>query len=273
MTLEVCCGSPQAVDAAVKRGAQRVELCSALDLDGLTPPLDWLVDARRRYPALRIHVLIRPRPGDFCYTPAEVEQMCTQIEDALSAGADGIVIGCLTPSGDVDIPAMEKLLETVRCFELASALQSDRCHASNDEHFFENLNGENFLHSGVGQQFFDLFSGDKFLVREAQKSFPKSITSHKTGILISVTFHRAFDVCRKPMKAMEDIIDLGIDRILTSGQAPSAQEGIPLLRRLVKKARGRIIIMPGAGITPDNLEAIEKATGASEFHGSRIMGS
>lgn len=87
----------------------------------------------------------------------------------------------------------------------------------------------------------------------------------------SVTFHRAFDVCRRPMRALEDIIGLGCDRILTSGQAPSAQEGIPLLRRLVKKAGSRIIIMPGGGITLENRDFIAAETGATELHGTRLV--
>lgn len=85
---------------------------------------------------------------------------------------------------------------------------------------------------------------------------------------MSTTFHRAFDVCRDPFAAMEEIIALGFDRILTSGQQPNAERGIPLLRQLVDKADGRIVIMPGCGITPHNIKRIAVETGATEFHAS-----
>ena len=112
--LEVCCGNLDSVHAAVKGGAPRIELCSALELDGLTPSWEDLRTARALYPHLTIHVLIRPRPGDFCYSPAEIQQMAADIRTALSLGADGIVIGCLTQEGDVDIPAMQVLMADAR---------------------------------------------------------------------------------------------------------------------------------------------------------------
>lgn len=84
---------------------------------------------------------------------------------------------------------------------------------------------------------------------------------------LPVTFHRAFDEAVDPSRSMESIIFLGFDRILTSGQKDSALEGLELLRHLVQKAAGRIIIMPGAGITWDNISRI-KQCGAREFHAS-----
>lgn len=87
---------------------------------------------------------------------------------------------------------------------------------------------------------------------------------------LSVTFHRAFDECAEPFTALEQIISLGCDRLLTSGQKASAREGCALIAGLVRRARGRIIIMPGAGITPSNLDEIAEKTGAEEFHGTRI---
>lgn len=87
---------------------------------------------------------------------------------------------------------------------------------------------------------------------------------------LSVTFHRAFDECADPFTALEQIISLGCDRLLTSGQKPSAYEGQELIAKLVKQAAGRLIIMPGAGITPSNLDELIKTTGAEEFHGTRI---
>ena len=73
--LEVCCGSLQSAVNAVAGGAERIELCSALEVDGLTPPVEVLRELRQRFPELKIHVLIRPRDGDFVYTEAEVAQM------------------------------------------------------------------------------------------------------------------------------------------------------------------------------------------------------
>ena len=87
---------------------------------------------------------------------------------------------------------------------------------------------------------------------------------------LSVTFHRAFDQCQDPAAALEDIIGLGIERLLTSGHCVNAYEGRFALKRLVEQAAGRIIIMPGCGITPSNLEEIASVTGAAEFHGSRL---
>ncbi len=85
---------------------------------------------------------------------------------------------------------------------------------------------------------------------------------------MSITFHRAFDECRNPQQALEDIIALGCQRLLTSGQATSAEKGIPLLHQLVQQAGGRIIIMPGAGVSPENVQRILHETGAMEIHGS-----
>jgi copper homeostasis protein len=81
-----------------------------------------------------------------------------------------------------------------------------------------------------------------------------------------VTFHRAFDHTSDPFKALEDIISLGCARILTSGCRPTALEGAELLAQLVEKAAGRIIIMPGCGVNPNNIRQIAEETGASEFH-------
>ena len=226
--LEVCCGNLESVDAAVAGGAQRIELCSALEVDGLTPPIAWLEEIKRRYPSLIVHVLVRPRAGDFVYTEQEIQLMASQIESALDAGADGIVIGCLTADGDVDLPAMERLVAVVDSCNLATELlHSDLCHAANDAHFFP---------------------------RPSRR--------------VSITFHRAFDVCRKPFDALEKIIALGCDRILTSGQKPTAEDGIDLLCELHKRAAGRIGILPGGGVNPKNVARILEATGCTEIHAS-----
>ena len=226
--LEVCCGNLESVDAAVTGGARRIELCSALEMDGLTPPVEWIRELRKRYPSLIVHVLVRSRAGDFVYTGEEVETMAAQVEEALEAGADGIVIGCLTAGGDVDIPAMERLVRTVESYNLAAELmRSDLCHAANDSHFFP----------GPSKR-------------------------------VSITFHRAFDVCKRPFDALEQIIALGCDRILTSGQGATVVEGSDMLRELRKRAAGRIIILPGGGVTPRNAGRILAMTCCTEIHAS-----
>ena len=237
--LEVCCGNLESVDAAVAGGARRIELCADLEADGLTPPVAWLREVKARHPSLTVHVLIRPRAGDFIYSTEEASRMARQVEEALEAGADGIVVGGLTPARDIDLPLMERLVGLVDSFNLASELlQSDLCHAANDGHFFPGLtaNGE-----------------------------PHPSTPARR---VSLTFHRAFDRCRRPFEALEQLIGLGFDRILTSGQAPTAIEGADLLRELRRRAAGRIGILPGAGITPHNAARLLSLTGCTELHAS-----
>lgn len=88
---------------------------------------------------------------------------------------------------------------------------------------------------------------------------------------MSVTFHRAFDVCQSPFEALETIISLGCSRILTSGQAASAAEGIPMLKELVAQSAGRIVIMPGCGVNAGNVTDILQQTGATEIHASASL--
>ena len=87
---------------------------------------------------------------------------------------------------------------------------------------------------------------------------------------MSITFHRAFDRCSNPQQALEDIISLGCNRLLTSGLQDTAPQGQTLIAELVKQAAGRIIIMPGSGVIPENINSLAAATGAREFHGTRL---
>ena len=154
--------------------------------------------------------------------------MASQVEEALEAGADGIVIGALTPAGDIDLPLMERLISLVESVNLAAELlQSDRCHAANDSHFFPD---------------------------PARR--------------VSITFHRAFDRCRRPFEALEQLVALGCDRVLTSGQEATAEAGVAMLRELRRRARGRIGILPGGGVTPGNAARILADTGCTEIHAS-----
>lgn len=197
--LEVCAANVASARAAAKGGAQRIELCTALELDGLTPSEEEIREARV-IEGLRVNVLIRLREGDFVYSPEEIATMAAQIETARRLGADGVVIGALTPEGDIDVEACRQMMEAA---------------------------GE-----------------------------------------MEVTFHRAFDVCRHPQKALEDIISLGCHRLLTSGQAAKAADGTALIRELQEQAQGRIILMPGSGVNPDNAQRILAETGCREIHSS-----
>ena len=85
---------------------------------------------------------------------------------------------------------------------------------------------------------------------------------------MEVTFHRAFDRCRDPLEALEQLIQMGCTRILTSGQRPAAPDGAELIAQLVQKADDRIIIMPGSGVRKENIRALAEKTGAVEFHSS-----
>ena len=196
--IEICANSVESAVKAQEGGAYRVELCAGIPEGGTTPSFGEMRMARQLLQETKLHVIIRPRGGDFLYTQLEQEIMLHDIKVARQLGADGVVFGCLTAEGNVDIPAMKKLMNAV---------------------------------------------GD-----------------------MNVTFHRAFDMCRDPKEALEQIIELGCTRILTSGLEPNAVTGIPMLKELVEQADGRIIIMPGCGVNPSNILQIAEETGATEFH-------
>lgn len=108
--LEICVDSLSSARAAITGGADRLELCSALSIGGLTPYAELLRQIRRESD-IAIRCLMRPRAGDFLYTTEEIEQMAMQIRNLRQLGADGFVIGCLTPDGDLDNDAMKPLIE------------------------------------------------------------------------------------------------------------------------------------------------------------------
>ena len=120
--LEVCVDSYASAMAAIRGGADRLELCSALAVGGLTPSAALLRQIRR-FSDIPIRCLMRPRGGDFLYAPEEIGQMALEITALKEAGADGFVIGCLTPEGDLDAAAMAPLLEAAK----GSGLTLHRC--------------------------------------------------------------------------------------------------------------------------------------------------
>ena len=127
--LEICVDSLASARAAISGGADRLELCSALSIGGLTP-YSALLSQIRGESNITIRCLMRPRAGDFLYTPEEIQKMANQIRTLRSLGADGFVIGCLTPEGMLDKEAMKPLIEAAdgagltlhRCIDVSADL-------------------------------------------------------------------------------------------------------------------------------------------------------
>jgi copper homeostasis protein len=112
---EVCVESADGVLAALDAGADRIELCASLAVGGITPSaglIRWAVEAAA--PRMAVHVLIRPRGGDFVYSAAEEDVMSRDILSARAVGADGVVVGALTPSGTVDVELTARLVALAR---------------------------------------------------------------------------------------------------------------------------------------------------------------
>ncbi len=195
--IEICATNIQSAIAAQRAGAQRIELCCAIDGGGLTPSPGLLRETRKQL-SIAINVLIRPREGNFCYDERELNIMLDDIRFCREAGADGVVIGALDAFGRLDVPAIQAMLDAAEGMD--------------------------------------------------------------------VTCHRAIDYAADPLETLETLITLGVRRILSSGQAVNAFEGRFLLKKLVEKAAGRIIVMPGAGISVQNIREIMEITGAQEFH-------
>ncbi len=196
--LEVCVDSAEGLNAAIEGGAGRIELCSALDLGGLTPSKGLMTQAAKA--PVPVYAMIRPRAGDFVFDSASREVMLADIDAVRESGLAGVVLGVSGPDGRLDIDLLAVL-----------AKQAD----------------------GMGR-----------------------------------TLHRAFDLVPDPFEAVEQAIELGFERILTSGQAAKVPDGKTVLRRLVDQADGRISIMAGGGITPENVAAIIIESGVCEVHAS-----
>lgn len=183
--------------AAESGGADRIELCAAISVGGLTPSLGTLIEAKKQV-RIPLMAMVRPRAGGFCYSDADFAVMRRDAAILLEHGADGIVFGILHSDGSVDAKRCGKMLE------LAGGRQS--------------------------------------------------------------VFHRAFDVVPDPLRALEELIDLGFTRVLTSGQQKTAVEGSELIRRLIDRASGRIEVLPGSGVRAHNVERLIHATGCTQAH-------
>ncbi|HEX3784878.1 MAG TPA: copper homeostasis protein CutC [Pseudonocardiaceae bacterium] len=196
--LELSVDSVDAAIAANSLDVQRIELCSAGALGGLTPGPGLLDTVLTHCRQVEVHVLIRPRAGDFHYSPTEIEAMIADVGYAASAGAAGVVIGALTDHDDPDYLVLTDL------------------------------------------------------------------TAAAAGC--EVTFHRAIDVCRAPLAAIERLAARGVRRVLSSGQANRAEQGAPLLAEMVRVADGGLAVMACGGIRAHNARAVLAATGVDDIH-------
>lgn len=196
MLLEVCVDSVEGMLAAVAGGADRIELCSALEVGGLTPSAGQM--ARAAEVGVPVHALIRSRAGDFSFGPDEVDAMVADIRSARRAGLAGVVIGAAHADGQLDAAALWRM-------------------------------------------------------RDAAGG-------------MSVTLHRVFDLVPDFARAVEVAVDLGLNRILTSGGAVGAPEGAAALARICAMAAGRIGILPAAGITAGNVAALLSQVPVDEVH-------
>ncbi|MCX2739749.1 copper homeostasis protein CutC [Pontibacter anaerobius] len=197
--LEVCIDSVASALAAEQGGAQRVELCDYLAGGGTTPSAG-MIGVVRQSINIGLHVLIRPRRGDFLYSAAEFEIMKRDIRVCRELEVDGVVIGALTKGGSIDMAGTQALIEAAGS--------------------------------------------------------------------MSITFHRAFDLVADPHKALGDLLQLNVHRLLTSGQQETALQGADLIRELNVRAAGKLIIMPGGGVTPNNVQELVTRTGVREVHAS-----
>ena len=188
---------------------------------------------------------------------------------AAKAGADRIEIcdnmfeGGTTPSYGTIKSLKAKL--NIPVFAMVRARGGDFLYSADE---FEAMEKDLELFKNIG------CDGVVFGFLNADGTVDKDKTSRFVELAypMEVTFHRAFDRANDPLKALEEIIDCGCQRILTSGQLPVATEGINLLKQLVELANDRIIILPGCGVLGNNIKTLAQQTGAVELHSSaRIM--
>lgn len=196
--LEVCVDDPDGLAAAIEGGADRIELCAALSVGGLTPTAGLMALAGP--PRVPVYVMIRPRPGDFVFGAADLDMMRRDIDAVRDAGLAGVVLGASLADGQLDAPMLRKL------------------------------------------------------------------TGHAAGL--GLTLHRAFDLVPDFTDAIELAVELGFERILTSGGARSAPQAIDRLVELTERGAGRLSIMPGSGVTLDTVDALLDRVPVSEVHSS-----
>jgi copper homeostasis protein len=195
--LEVAIASVEDAQAAESGGADRLELNAALCLGGLTPSLGTLLEVRQAT-RLPLFAMLRPRPGAFCYSPAEFRVLLRDLDLLLNHGADGIVFGILNEDATID---------RLRCHEV---------------------------------------------VRQAGGR--------------PAVFHRAFDLTPEATQALDVLIDLGVNRVMTSGQMPTALAGASRIATLIRLASGRFEVLPAGGIRPENVGELLRQTCCNQVH-------
>ena len=124
---EICANGVESCLAAQEGGADRVELCAGIPEGGTTPSYGEIKVARRMLTTTRLHVIIRPRGGDFLYSPLEVERMLEDIRVCRELGVDGVVIGCLNADGTLDMDANRRLVEAAEGMSVTFHRAFDRC--------------------------------------------------------------------------------------------------------------------------------------------------
>jgi copper homeostasis protein len=196
--LEVCVDDADGLSAAVEGGADRVELCAALEVGGLTPSPGLMRLAASA--GVPVQVMIRPRPGAFVWSPADLDAMRRDVDAVGEAGLAGVVIGANRPDGALDAEALADLVA-------------------------------------------------------------------RAGTL-SVTVHRCFDLVPDVAAAAATLVALGADRVLTSGGAVRAVDGLERLRATAAAMAGRVAVMPGAGITAETVGALLAEPWCTEVHAS-----
>lgn len=225
VTLEVCVDTAEGLAQAVAGGADRIELCSALAVGGLTPSAGLLALATDC--GVPVVAMIRPRAGDFVWSDAEVGMMKAEIAAVRAAGLAGVVLGASLPDGRLDVPVLRRLVAVAR---------------------------------GV--------KGDRFLYRNRAGAFAGSEPEYSNiPGAFELVLHRCIDLTPDMGAALEEAVDLGFHRILTSGGAMTAEAGAARIGALVQLAAGRITVMPGSGVTPANAPLL-KGLGITEIHAS-----
>lgn len=193
--LEIAVTSPEGAAAAVAAGANRLEVCEALEIGGITSNPETVAAVLQAAGNIGVHALIRPRGGNFVYSEAETDLMLAQARRTAAAGVAGLVIGALNADGQVEADSMETLISQART-----------------------INPE-----------------------------------------IELTFHRAIDAAVDPVTAIGVLIDLGFTRVLSSGGAPAAPDGVPTLRAMAAAAGGRLQVMAGGGMRPEIIATVLEA--------------
>ena len=125
--IEICANSAQSCVEAEAGGAKRVELCAGIPEGGTTPSYGEIRTAQALTSSIDINVIIRPRGGDFLYTPAEIQSMLLDIELCKQLKVHGVVFGCLTKDGDIDVPLMRRLIETAKPLSVTCHRAFDVC--------------------------------------------------------------------------------------------------------------------------------------------------